>query len=145
LPPKELTEKIRGTKMVLSSTLRRSKLSAKALGLTVVEENTIFNEADVPVVKIPYIKLRPKSWLMVLRLLLILGLGKKESSLNRAKADANKATDRLIALSQEHKEVILVGHGGKNWLMKNIFLNKGWKLEGKASTQNWGTMTFTKV
>jgi len=145
LPPENLKDKISDANIVLCSKLRRTKLSAQVLGLTVTEENAIFNEADVPMVKIPWIKLRPKNWLIVLRLLLILGLGKKDSALNRAKNDANRATNRLIELSKEYTTIVLVGHGGKNWLMKNIFLEKGWRLEGKASTKNWGTMTFIMV
>jgi len=145
LPPQSLIEEVANANIVLCSTLRRTRLSAEVLGLKVEEEDALFNEADVPTVKIPWVKLRPKSWLVILRLLLLFGLGKKDSGLNRAKADAQKATERLIALSKEHKLVVLVGHGGKNWLMKNIFLQKGWQLQGKTSTQNWGTMTLTTV
>ena len=145
LPPQHLIEEVADADMVLCSKLRRTRLSAEVLRLDVNEEDALFNEAEVPTVKIPWVKFRPKSWLVILRLLLFLGLGKKDSRLNRAKADAQRATEKLIALSQKHEKVILVGHGGKNWLMKNIFLQKGWQLQGKASTQNWGTMTLTIV
>ena len=73
-PPQGLIDTVKNIDMVLCSKLRRTKLSAEVLGLTVLEENAIFNEADVPTVKIPWIKLRPKNWLVVLRILLILAI-----------------------------------------------------------------------
>lgn len=45
---------------------------------------------------------------------------------------------RLIELSEEHDRVVLVGHGGMNYFMRRILLKQGWKLQGKASSKNWG-------
>lgn len=130
--------------VVLTSSLKRAIDSASVLGLEVHEKNELFNEAAIPEVSIPYLKLKPKVWLVILRVLLILGLGKKNNSLKASKAQAKQAAQRLIAMSKEYKHVVLIGHGGMNWLMAKALLKEGWVLEGKGSYENWGVSVFRK-
>jgi phosphohistidine phosphatase SixA len=138
LPTQETIVLVQSTDVVLTSTLRRASDSAKVLGVDVHEKNELFNEADIPKVNIPYLKLKPKSWLVILRLMLLLGLGKKDASLKTSKAQAKEAAQKLLTLSTEHDHVVLVGHGGMNWLIRQVLVKEGWKLEGKGSHENWG-------
>jgi broad specificity phosphatase PhoE len=128
--------------VILTSTLRRASDSATVLGVDVHEKNELFNEADIPKVNIPYLKLKPKSWLVILRLMLLLGLGKKDVSLKASKSQAKEAAQKLLTLSTEHDNVVLVGHGGMNWLIGKQLRKEGWALEGKLSHQNWGSSVF---
>ena len=130
--------------VVLTSSLKRAIDSASVLGLEVYEKNDLFNEATIPEVSIPHLKLKPKVWLVMLRALLILGLGKKDTSLKASKAQAKQAAQRLITLSAEHDHVVLVGHGGMNWLMGKELVKEGWVLEGKRSHEHWGVTVFKK-
>jgi len=143
-PPKESVALAQKADVVVSSTLGRAIASAKILGVEVQEQNEIFNEAAIPVVNIPYLKLKPKSWLVVLRVLLLFGLGKKESSFKASKAQAKKAAMRLEALSQAHERVLLVGHGGMNWLIGKELEKEGWRAERKGGHKNWGMSVLQK-
>jgi len=138
LPTQETVVLVQNADILLTSTLRRASDSAKVLGVNVYEQNRLFNESDIPKVNIPYLKLKPKSWLVILRLMLLLGLGKKDASLKASKAQAKKAAQKLLEFSAEHEHVVLVGHGGMNWLIRQVLVKRGWKLEGKGSHKNWG-------
>jgi len=142
LPTQEIIVLVQSADVVLASTLSRASDSAKVLGVEVHEKNELFNEADIPKVNIPYVKLKPKSWLVILRLMLLLGLGKKDTSLKASKAQAKEAAKRLVELSKEHEHIVLVGHGGMNWLIGKVLVKVGWKLEGKGSHENWGVTVF---
>ena len=138
LPSEQTKVLVQSADVVLTSTLRRAIDSAGVLDAEVHEKNSFFNEAGIPEVKFPFIKLKPKSWLVILRVLLLLGLGKKDTSLKASKAQAEMAAKRLLALSLEHDNVALIGHGGMNWLIRKVLMKEGWVLEGKPSNANWG-------
>ena len=97
----------------------------------------------IPNVNIPFLKLKPKTWLVVLRVLLLFGLGKKDVSLKASKLQAEEAAKRLLELSYEFESVVLVGHGGMNWLIRKVLMKEGWRLEPNSSNRNWG-MTILK-
>lgn len=144
LPSRETIEIIKSADVVVTSTLRRSIDTAGVLGVEVHEQNSLFNEAGIPEVKIPFLKFKPKTWLVILRGLLLLGLGKKDTSLKASKVQAEGAAKRLGELSTEYDAVVLVGHGGMNWLIRKALMREEWELEGKASSKNWGTSVFIK-
>ena len=142
LPTKETIKHVQSADVVLTSTLKRAIDSAKVLGVEIHESHSIFNEAGIPKINIPLLKLKPKTWLVILRLMLLLGLGKKDSSLNASKAQAREAAKKLATLFDEHDNVVLVGHGGMNWLIGKQLIKEGWILDGKVSHENWGTTVF---
>jgi len=138
LPSQETIALAQSADIVLTSTLSRAINSAKVLGVKVYEQSNLFNEAAIPKINIPFLKLKPKTWLIVLRGLLLFGLGKKDASLKVSKMQANEAAKRLITFSRKHDHVVLVGHGGMNWLLGKELLKEGWALEGKGSHEHWG-------
>ncbi len=142
VPSEETVRLVQGADVVLTSTLKRAIDSASVLGVEVHEQNKLFNEASIPEVKIPFFKLKPKSWLVILRLMLLFGLGKKDASLKVSKAQAKDAVQRLLELSKKYDHVAVVGHGGMNWLIGKVLIKEGWSMEGKSSHKNWGTTTF---
>ena len=139
LPPKETVILLQSADVVLTSTLRRAIDSAKVLGIDIDEQNKLFNEANIPEVNIPILKLKPKRWLVILRLMLLLGLGEKDTSLKASKMQAKEAANKLLEFSTEHDHVVLIGHGGMNWLIGQVLMKEGWELDGKGSHENWGT------
>ncbi|MEA1880296.1 MAG: hypothetical protein U9N11_06610, partial [Campylobacterota bacterium] len=142
LPSDKTILLVKSADAILTSTLKRAIDSASVLGVEVYEQNEIFNEASIPEVKIPFLKLKPKLWLVILRLMLLVGLGKKDASLKTSKAQSVKAAQRLREVSTEHNNVVLVGHGGMNWLIGKELIREGWELEGKRSHENWGMSVF---
>jgi len=138
LPSKEIMEIVKSANVVLTSTLRRAIDSAGVLGIEVHEQNSLFNEAGIPEVKIPFFKFKPKTWLVILRLLLLFGLGKKDTSLKASKIQAREATQKLLVFSENNERVVLVGHGGMNWLIRKVLMKEGWILEASTGHSNWG-------
>ena len=130
--------------IVVTSTLRRAIDSAKVLGVEAHAKNPLFNEAAIPEIVIPYLKLKPKSWLVILRLMLLFGLGKKETSLKASKLQATQAAKELESLTHKYDKVALVGHGGMNWLIGKVLTQSGWVQEGKSGHDNWATTLFCK-
>ena len=145
LPSDETIALVQGTEFVLSSTLKRAIDSAKVLGVELAEKNPLFNEAAIPQINIPLLKFYPKTWLVILRLMLFVGLGQKETSLKVSKAQAQKASDRLDSLSQEYASIALVGHGAMNWLIGKALVQRGWEIESKEGHGNWSVTRLTKI
>ena len=124
---------------VVTSTLRRAIDSAHTLGLEINEKNELFNEANIPDINTPWIKLKAKTWLVVLRLMLFMKLGGKDVSLSVSKRQAAAAAKYLNSLSITNKKIVVVGHGAMNWLIFKILQKEGWSIDGKALHSNWGT------
>ena len=93
--------------VVITSSLRRTIDSAKVLGADIYESNTIFNEALIPDVHIPFVKFKPKKWLVILRVLTLFGLVKKDASLKASKLQAKEASLRLLELVDKHESIVL--------------------------------------
>ena len=129
---------------LLTSVLRRTIDSASKFEKQIDEKNELFNEAGLPNVNIPWFKFKAKTWLVILRLLLFTGRGKDDASFKASNARAKKAADYLCELSENHNKVVLVGHGGMNFFMSRILRKQGWKLDGRASSQNWGLTRLYK-
>ncbi len=142
-PTQKTIDVVKHADVIVTSLLRRAIDSGNVLGADIYESNAIFNEAKIPDVNIPFFKFKPKIWLVILRVLLLFGLGKKDTSLKASKQQADKAAQRLQELSIEYENVILVGHGGMNWLIRKVLMKMGWSLEANAFNENWG-MTVLK-
>jgi phosphohistidine phosphatase SixA len=145
LPDEETIALANSADVALTSTLRRAKDSAKVLGVSVHEESALFNEALIPEANIPLLKLKPKTWLVILRVMLLLGLGKKDTSLKTSKEQAKKAAEKLLLYTKENEKVLLVGHGGMNWLIRKRLEQLGWKLQGKSSNKHWGVTILSSI
>ena len=143
-PTQKTIDVVNSVEVVVTSSLKRAIDSANVLGPDIYESNAIFNEASIPDVDIPFLKFKAKTWLVILRVLLLFGLGKKDASLKASKLQAKEAVKRLLALVDAHENVVLVGHGGMNWLIRKGLMNEGWTLEPDASNSNWG-LTVLKL
>jgi len=143
LPSQNLIQIAQKADIVVSSSLVRTINSTKLLKVVPAEKNHIFNEALVPNADIPFFKLKPKSWLVVLRFLLMFGFGKKDTSLQASKQQAKKAMLKLLELSKNHDTTLLVGHGGMNFLIRKELIKEGWSILEKPSNRHWGTTILT--
>lgn len=139
LPQSNVIKQIEDANVIVASRLSRTHDSLALLGMAASEKERLFDEAKVPLGKIPYIKLYPRQWLVVLRLMMLIGLGKESSSLKASKARAGKAAKYLAALAQQQQSVALMGHGGMNWLIAKALEKEGWRCVTDAqSSKNWG-------
>lgn len=143
-PPDKTHRLVEGANYVISSKLPRSIISAQILGLNVNEQNLLFNELEIPPVKIPFLKFRPKVWLIILRVLVVLRLGESHHAFQASKQRAKKAARYLIEQSDKHEKVVLIGHGGLNWLITKALEQEGWKALLPISHENWGLSVYVK-
>jgi len=143
LPSQKSIDSVHSAKYVVSSELKRANESANVLKVQVDEYNALFNEADIPAVKIPFLKFRPKIWLIILRFLLLFRLGKMNDSFQLSQKRAKKSAESLVKQAEVSERVALIGHGGMNWLISQELLKRGWKPLGSASHKNWGLRIYT--
>ncbi len=142
LPPEETLRSVQSTEFIVTSSLRRTHDTADLLGVKIDEQNPLFDEAGLPSIDIPLLKLRPKAWLVLLRMLLIFGIGKNDHSLKASKKQAQKATEHLLSLTQTYDHITLIGHGGMNYLIGKALQKRGWRREGKLSHKNLGVTRY---
>ena len=139
LPQSAVVHQIKSANVVAASSLSRTHDSLALLGIEPNVSDSVFNEAEVPLGKIPYIKLYPHQWLVVLRLMMFVSMGKGSSSLKASKSRASQAADYLITLAKTKQSVALMGHGGMNWLISKALEKEGWVCVDDAhSRKNWG-------
>ncbi|MDM5271888.1 hypothetical protein PGH07_06835 [Sulfurovum sp. zt1-1] len=138
-PHGELIGRIRSADYVVSSTLRRAIDSLELLEVEINETNELFNEAAIPSLHGRLFKLKPVHWLVLFRLLSLLGVGRWARTLRDTKLNAQKAAQRLSQLSSQHDHIILMGHGVMNWLIRKELSQSGWRRESKEIHGNWGS------
>jgi broad specificity phosphatase PhoE len=143
LPQSAVIQHLKSVNVVVASSLSRTHDSLALLGVEPSVRDSVFDEAKVPAGKIPYIKLYPRQWLVILRLMMLVGIGKGSSSLKASKSRAVKAANDLIALAQTKQSVALMGHGGMNWLIAKALEKEGWScIEDEYSSKNWGYKVY---
>jgi broad specificity phosphatase PhoE len=145
LPEDAVIQQIKRANVVVETSLSRTHDSLVLLGVEANVRDSVFDEAEVPSGKIPYIKLYPRQWLVVLRLMMLVGMGKGSSSLKASKSRAIQAANELIVLAQRKESVVLMGHGGMNWLIAKALEKEGWScIEDGYSSKNWGYKVYEK-
>jgi len=144
LPEGEVIEHIKTADVVLASSLSRSADSLDMIGVKAAEKNRLFDELDVPSSHGTLIKLSPKTWLVILRLLMLFGIGKNSKTFKVSKDRAKEATDYLLSLAQENQTIVLMGHGGMNWLLGRELEKLDYRILRKCNaSKNWGYTVYT--
>jgi broad specificity phosphatase PhoE len=104
-------------------------------------------EMDIPRYKLPF-KLKPYTWLIISRVLWMLGLRKWSSSrietFQEAKLRAKDVAHQLIYLAEEKNKLIVFAHGMTNRYVKKELIHNGWLLMSKSSSF-WGETCFQKI
>jgi len=145
LPDEQVIQQIKNANVVAASALSRTYDSLALLDIKPDITDALFNEAEVPSGKIPFVKLYPSQWLVVLRVMMLVGIGKGSGSFKASKARAAEATKILIKLAYQHENVALMGHGGMNWLMGKVLEYEGWEcIQNTQSSKNWGYKVYEK-
>ena len=85
LPNQELIQHIKDAEVVLASSLSRTADSLKVIGVEPTEKNSLFDEIALPDAKGTWLKLSSKTWLVLLRLMMLAGFGKKSKVYTEAK------------------------------------------------------------
>ena len=83
-----------------------------------------------------------KSKTNVTNVCMVFGYSRDCESLSAAKMRAKRASKILIKFAQEHKDVVLIGHGFFNILIAKELQENGWNSDGKASSKHWQSNTY---
>jgi len=143
LPNQEVIHHIKGANMILASSLSRAADSLAVIGVEPREKNSLFDEIDLPEAKGTWLKLSSKTWLVLLRLMMLAGFGKKSKVYTEAKKRAKEASEYLIHLANTHESVALMGHGGMHWLVGKELESLGWKcVKQGGGSENWGYKVY---
>jgi len=143
LPSKEVIHYIKGADVVLASSLSRTFDSLSVIEVEPTEKNSLFDEIDLPQAKGTWLKLSSKTWLLLLRLMMLAGFGKKSKVYTEAKQRAKRASEYLIHLANTHESVALMGHGGMHWLVSKELERRGWEcVEQSGGSKNWGFKVY---
>ena len=145
LPKNEVVSLIQNSNYKIVSSLYRTEASLSLLKIEAHEKNSLFDEIDLPQTKGTWLKLKPKMWLMTLRIVMLIGFGKKEKVLKEAKQRAKEASLYLQKSAKEHDSVTLLGHGGFNYLLDKELKKLGFRcVEKNNSSKNWGYRVYEK-
>ncbi len=127
-------------KFIVCSHLNRSIHSAKIIGYPSPDLlDSIFGEAELPIIPIPVIKLTPHVWSMIFRIFWFVGVSKKVESLSSFKSRVVMATEKLVYQAAIHDSVLLIGHGIINRFLAKELVLKGWTgKEASNDNKYWG-------
>ena len=142
-PNQEVIALVKNADVVLASSLSRASDSLDLIDVVPTEKNSLFDEIDLPSTNGTFLKLHTKTWLIILRFLMLSGFGKKSKVYKESKLRAIRASDYLIELAKKHKSIALMGHGGMNWLLGKALVKLGWEcVEQGGGSKNWGYKVY---
>ncbi len=133
---------------VVASDLKRAVQSAQLyMDKLPAQQWPILREMHIPRYKLPC-QLKAYSWLLLTRILWMLGLSKgistRVESFKAAKQRAKQAAQQLQNLAEEQHNVIAFGHGFSNRYIRKELIKLGWKLRGK-SNDFWGLTCLERL
>lgn len=129
---------------VVCSKLPRSIESAIALNIKhITLISSIFNESGLPVANWRLVKLSPKAWAVLFRILWFFGYSRNSESFKQSKKRASDAADILVNLARIHERVLFIGHGVYNQLLANELKASGWTGSKRPETKHWSYSIYT--
>ncbi|GAA6143206.1 histidine phosphatase family protein [Hydrogenophaga sp. 5NK40-0174] len=144
-PGLDALEAVKGHERVVCSALLRSQESASALGFSEVHlSDAMFNEVAVPHFNGGSLRLPVRVWVVVLRVMWLMGFAQNGESVSAAKRRAKLAASELVGLAQSHGSVLLVGHGFINLLIAKELQRVGWDGPPRPISEYWGTGVYER-
>ena len=127
---------------IISSPLQRACSSLAVIDAKPDEIISNLREAPLPIINIPFIKLRPSSWLIIFRLFWILGISLGLESQSEARKRAKEMALYLVGKSTQYESVFSMGHGFMNKLIAYELERLGWKKMQNTGLGYWGMMEY---
>ena len=145
VPPAPLLESASAA-VVVCSTRRRSLETAQAVrrdGAFTPEPLLI--EAPLPPPRLPsFLRFSPRAWGVISRISWWLGGHQGEESRPAARVRAGQAADRLIALAQGGRDVLVLAHGYFNAMVGFELKRRGWRLVNDHGYGYWCQRRFER-
>jgi len=140
-PPARLRDRIGSPAVVFTSGLPRAAESAAALGLATTVADAVFEEAGLPSGIGRWVWLPIGAWLLVLRVIWLLGLSARDcETVGDARARARAGARILDGRARHDGEVILIGHGFMNILIHRELARGGWRRMTRFRGGHWASI-----
>ena len=131
--------------VLVCSSLPRSIQSAELLSSDQpLVSDKLFCEAGMPCAQRKTLKLPPKVWAVLFRVFWYFGYSRNSESYSDARKRASMAAHKLVALAEEHRSVMLVGHGIINRLIARELKSLGWSGPANPGSLYWDYRIYTK-
>ncbi len=144
--PLELMEDARRADVIFTSIRRRAIETADVVVQgRAFTRDVMFVEAPLPAPPTPAaVRLGPKAWGVIARLLWYLGHSAGQESRRDAWARARAAAERLIAEADAGREVLVVAHGFFNGMVGVELTRRGWRCVRDRGFKYWSTRRFER-
>jgi broad specificity phosphatase PhoE len=140
-PSKALIQAAADAELILASPLRRALETAHAIAPgRVVETEALFVEAPLPPPRYPrFVKMNPSSWGWGwhARVFWWMGFSRGQETRDEAKLRAAHAVDKVIALAESGRDILICGHGWFNRMMRPELTRRGWRCTRDGGDGYW--------
>lgn len=143
--PKRLLGWVKKADLIVSSPLRRSVESAElAAGRPVDVLNAGLVEAALPPPHLFGLKLRPKSWGTLSRIVWYFGWSDGMENHREARARVEGMCDVLAEHASGGKIVYVSAHGWINRMLKGSLRKRGWKMKSQNGDLHWSFRRYER-
>ena len=116
--------------VVYTSDWPRCVASGRLLGKNIIQ-NPLLREAELPLIRFPAIRLRAGLWLVLARMIWLLGIRIRCESPAETRLRASRVADELVSLISGRARIVVVGHGFFNRMIGRELRLRGWTLTQK--------------
>lgn len=141
LPPNHLTNSLTSHYIVSSNLPRAIDSAYLCTNKTPDLILTKIKEMDIPRYKCPFV-LKAYTWLIMSRILWVLGFNGKVESFKTAKIRARNSANTLRSLAIKHENIVVFGHGMINKYIAKELTKQGW-ISVSTGKGYWSTTTLT--
>lgn len=146
LPPKKVRKWAERADIVVTSPLPRAVESARlASGRDPDELMPALVEAALPSPPLGPLRMRPKSWGTLARILWFIGYSDGMETHAEARARANAASDTLSARAAGGHIVYVQGHGWFNRMLKGSLMARGWRCKSQNGDLHWSRRQMVRT
>lgn len=136
--PKKLSRLMQSADAVYSSDLKRAvETATMAAGRAPDVIDSQFREAALPSPWLGKIKLRPKSWGTLSRIVWFYGLVNSEERVTPARMRAKAMALRLESDASGERMIVVFAHGWFNRMMGTQLRRRGWKITKNQGDLHW--------
>ncbi|XQY92488.1 histidine phosphatase family protein [Metabacillus sp. HB246100] len=146
VPVASKTKAIKASLLVTSDLLRSISSATHLSGRSPDVADGLFREVEIPAPPTLFnrIRLRPGTWLILMRIAWLFGYSNHCESKVAATKRAIAAAELLVEFAEEHQSITLIGHGIFNKLSAKELLKRGWQNEKKHSTKHWACVSYVR-
>lgn len=127
--------------LLTSSRLRAKQTMASAVPGRTATERAVFNEAPLPPPRFDGLKMLPKSWNVLARIVWMGGHSLGGESVSQARARAREAARVLHEMALDGK-VFLAAHGWFNRMIYKELKKLGWRCTHNGGDQYWAWRSY---